>query len=537
LLLVNKFLNMQNNIVVNNISFEPTDDFFVLKNISVSFGEKKIGLVGNNGTGKTVLLKLLVGEIEPTVGKIQRIGKIAYLPQDYQIDLKKTVGEALEIVDKLKALEKIKNGDKNESLLEIVGDDWDIYNRAVEKLEYFNLHNIDFNRRLETLSGGEKVKIILAKLLIAKPDFIILDEPTNNLDQVSREIVYNLVKNWKQGLLVVSHDRGLLNLFDQIYELSEGSLKLYGGNYDFYKEQKEIENQSVKRQLGDAKKHFKKVKKQAEKTLEQQQKRAESGKKRRDKLGMGKTELDLMKDSSETTTSRLSKSHDKIINEAKEKLELAKDKIAPENLIVADLSGTNVPEGKLIIGMKDTSFSYGDKKIFENFNLSIYGPKRLAIEGVNGSGKTTLIKLMLQILKPDSGEVQIGVKRFAYLDQNFTILDKEKDILENIKQISKINESLARDWLAKFMFKSDNIFKKVKVLSGGERMRAALACILAGEEPPQLLILDEPTNNLDLNSIEQIESVLLNFEGALIVVSHDKKFLENIGVDENLMLI
>ena len=239
---------MQNNIVVNNISFEPTDDFFVLKNISVSFGEKKIGLVGNNGTGKTVLLKLLVGEIEPTVGKIQRIGKIAYLPQDYQIDLKKTVGEALEIVDKLKALEKIKNGDKNESLLEIVGDDWDIYNRAVEKLEYFNLHNIDFNRRLETLSGGEKVKIILAKLLIAKPDFIILDEPTNNLDQVSREIVYNLVKNWKQGLLVVSHDRGLLNLFDQIYELSEGSLKLYGGNYDFYKEQKEIENQSVKRQ-------------------------------------------------------------------------------------------------------------------------------------------------------------------------------------------------------------------------------------------------------------------------------------------------
>jgi len=148
----------------------------------------------------------------------------------------------------LKALEKIKNGDKNESLLEIVGDDWDIYNRAVEKLEYFNLHNIDFNRRLETLSGGEKVKIILAKLLIAKPDFIILDEPTNNLDQVSREIVYNLVKNWKQGLLVVSHDRGLLNLFDQIYELSEGSLKLYGGNYDFYKEQKEIENQSVKRQ-------------------------------------------------------------------------------------------------------------------------------------------------------------------------------------------------------------------------------------------------------------------------------------------------
>ena len=271
--------------------------------------------------------------------------------------------------------------------------------------------------------------------------------------------------------------------------------------------------------------------------MEQQQKRAESGKKRRDKLGMGKTELDLMKDSSETTTSRLSKSHDKIINEAKEKLELAKDKIAPENLIVADLSGTNVPEGKLIIGMKDTSFSYGDKKIFENFNLSIYGPKRLAIEGVNGSGKTTLIKLMLQILKPDSGEVQIGVKRFAYLDQNFTILDKEKDILENIKQISKINESLARDWLAKFMFKSDNIFKKVKVLSGGERMRAALACILAGEEPPQLLILDEPTNNLDLNSIEQIESVLLNFEGALIVVSHDKKFLENIGVDENLMLI
>ncbi len=524
-------------IIANDISFEIKSGVSIFSNLSVSLNGEKTGLVGKNGSGKTTLLRLLFGELEPTSGKIQRTGHIVYLSQDYQLNLQQIISETLGVKEKLEALNKVESGNKNSDLLKVIGKDWDIQSRMSEIFKRLKIEELSPNRVLSSLSGGERTKVVIAKLLISKPEFIILDEPTNNLDQESREIIYELIKNWQHGLLVVSHDRNLLNLLDQILELSNGKLKIYGGNYDKYKEQKELEEQVAKRQLVGAEQKLKKTKKQAQKTKEKQHKRSSQGKKLRDKIGMHRIILGKMKETSETTSSRLQKLHEKRIEGAVSNLKEAKAKISPENQINIDLSGTKVPTGKLIVETKDLNFSYeGTKLLFQNFTISLHGPIRLVLNGPNGSGKTTLIKLFLKELKPLNGEVSLGVDKFAYLDQSVAVLQKDKTLIDNLKRISNLDDNIARKWLARFLFRNEDVFKKVDILSGGERMRAALACILAGDKPPQLLILDEPTNNLDLDSIEQIESALLNFQGALIVISHDKNFLRNIGTKEEITM-
>ena len=206
-------------IIADNISFEARAGFPIFKNLSFSLNGEKTGLVGQNGTGKTTLLRLIIGELEPTEGKIQKKGTFAYLPQDYQIDLDQTIAEVLDLD---------------------ASSDYGIEDKAIRNFEKFNFKNPDFSRKLSSLSGGEKMKVILVKLLISEPDFIILDEPTNNLDQNSRKAVYELIKNWDKGLLVVSHDRELLNFLGQILELTLKRLNTYGGNYYNYKVQKKL---------------------------------------------------------------------------------------------------------------------------------------------------------------------------------------------------------------------------------------------------------------------------------------------------------
>lgn len=508
--------SVQSSTIVDNISLEIGAGVYIFKNLSLSLNGEKSGLVGKNGSGKTTLLRLLVGELEPTEGKIDRRVDIAYLPQDYQLDLAKTISEILELEH---------------------SNDYGIEDRALKHFDKLNFKNVDFSRRLKTLSGGERMKVVLVKLLISKPGFLIMDEPTNNLDQDSRGSVYDLIRNWDKGLLVVSHDRELLGLVDQILELTPKGLNIYGGNYNIYKAQKELEEEAQEKHLVAAKEDFNKTKKQAQKTKEKQEKRSAVGKKFRDTGSQPKIILNTMRSWSEKTTARLKKLHQARVEDAEEKFRKAKENIAPKNKINVDLSGTAVPAGKLVFDMKNINFSYSESnKLFQDLNLTVHGPARIAIKGPNGSGKTTLVRLMLGELKTSSGETSLGIERSAYLDQNTDILNNEETLVQNVKRISGLEDDLARVWLARFLFRGDTAFKKARVLSGGERMRAALACILAGENPPQLLILDEPTNNLDFDSIERIESALLNFRGALIVISHDQHFLGNIGVDKEIKL-
>lgn len=499
----------KNNLInLRNISFETKPGIFLFKNLTVTFNTKKYGLVGKNGVGKTTLIRLISGELKPLSGVVEKRAQIAYLPQDYQINLKISVSETIKATEKHKAL----------AALARVG-----------------LQHIELNRLMGSLSGGERMRVMLASLLVQEADFMILDEPTNNLDQEARQAVYDLIQRWKSGLLVISHDRTLLGFMDRILELSDKGLRVYGGNYETYVKQKNLEEEALQRQLSDAEREVKKIKRQAQTTKERQQKRSGHGKKVAPDLGLPKSILNEMRKHAQESTGKLKKTHEDRMSEASDKMKKAREKISPDNRIRIDLSQTKIPNSKLVVELKDVNFAYG-KPIFSQFNLTIYGPERLAISGPNGSGKTTLVKLILGELKPSSGKITLGINHSAYLDQNVAILDKSKTVLNNLRILSNLDEKISRNWLAQFLFPADDVFKKIEVLSGGEKMRAALACILAGDTPPKLLILDEPTNNLDLNSIEQIESALLNFEGALIIISHDKSFLKNVGIEKEINL-
>jgi ATPase subunit of ABC transporter with duplicated ATPase domains len=323
---------------------------------------------------------------------------------------------------------------------------------------------------------------------------------------------------------------------DEIWELTSKGLRKYGGHYDEYLAQKNSEQMAATRQFQTAQKNLRQIKKQAQITQEKQQRKAHRGHQDIHRLGVSKAVIDKMRDTSQSTTGRIRRQHIDKIQRVEELVLKAKDKILPANVIDVDLPMTKVPAGKMVLEIKDLGFSYDRKIIFNKFNLSMFGPTRLAVHGDNGSGKTTLAKLITGQLKPQTGQLTIGVDRTSYLDQDIALLDPQASLLNNLMQIAGLDAAESHNILARYLFPRDAPGKKVSMLSGGEKIRMALACIFSGQQPPQLLILDEPTNNLDMHSIEKIESALMNYSGAMMVISHDADFRHNIGVDRDVYL-
>lgn len=527
------------NITVQNLSWNLPNGEILLNNLSFSLNTEKTALIGKNGVGKTTLIRLLLGELQPTNGTIHINCKLAYLPQNFTFAKEATIADILGITEKLQALDNITAGSVDPKDFEIVNEDWTLKEKVVLQLEKLGLGNLELTRKMETLSGGETTRIVLANLLLQNPDFLILDEPTNNLDQESREALYNAIKEFSGGILVISHDRKLLSLVDQIMELSFQGLKFYGGNYEFYEEQKALEKAAVEQHLNDAKKDLKKVKIEIQKSQEKLQQREKQGNKLRKEGSQSKLLLDAMKERSEKTKEKLANKAVKMRQNAEDKLINAKAQKLEEKILKIDLAATFVPTSKIVVEIKDLSFNYenSNQPIIKNFNLILAGPKHIAIRGKNGSGKTTLLRLIIGELQSTSGEIKVGVAKIAYLDQQAKLLDQHKTILENFKDYNPdLTENDSYTRLAQFLFRNEAARKKVADLSGGERLRAALACVLMAKNPPQLLLLDEPTNHMDLESIASIENALKNYQGAIIVISHDAAFLENIGIDEFIEL-
>lgn len=529
-------------ITINNLSYSSPQGERIFDDISFTFPDKKTGLVGKNGSGKTTLLRLIVGEMPPESGKIEADSPIAYMPQDYQINLAESISKTLGIEKKLEAIKKLENAPENKSatLLEIIGDDWNVENRTRLALAKMNLPDIELNQKMEFLSGGQRMKVLLARLLIQDSHFLLLDEPTNNLDAETRKTVYEFIRDWKHGLILVSHDREMLMLMEEIIEISARKLRAYGGNYENYRTQKNTEKEALERQFVSSKQELRKNKKESLAVRERQERRNTRGKNQRIKFGLRrgpKGMFDQMESQANITSGKLKTKHEEKIQKAQEKFEELMTRIPEENRIHIDLSASRIPNGKIVAEFRDISFSYSLKKeLLRNISFSIIGPARVALVGANGSGKTTLIRLLLGELQPNSGNIYFPIQHYAYLDQQLGFMEPNDALIKNLQNMSGLSESEARDHLAKFLFAKDSIFKKFSSLSGGERIRAALACALAKKDTPELLVLDEPTNNLDLDSLEKLESALSNFRGALIVISHDRAFLENIGITKCIAL-
>lgn len=527
-------------VILKNISYKVPNGTKIFENLSFSFNSELIGLVGKNGSGKSTLAKLISNRIECDSGRIEIEGNIEYMPQLNQDLSDKSISEVFKVSEKYEALIRLETGRGNEQDLIIIDNDWDLENRINLVKKELMISHIDLNRKFSSLSGGEKIKCKLASLLLANPQFIILDEPTNHLDLEGRKIVYDFVSNWKGGMIVISHDRTLLRLMNSIAELNSSGLKLYGGNYDFYKEQKELEDEAVNSELRNINSEYKKAVLQKDEVLQRQLKNNISGEKRALKANMPKIMLNQMKGSGEKTFQKLKNSHSEKINSILEKRDEVKSRKTPRLNIKIDFDNSNRIKKNTLITAERINFSFNEKNnIWQNdISFNIKGGERILLKGKNGSGKTTLINLILGKLKPESGNLLVRTDKIGILDQEVSILKNELSVLDNLKNVSegKIEEHELRIRLGRFLFYKDDVFKKAEVLSGGERMRAGIACLLCSSNSPELLILDEPTNNLDLESINELACSIKEFKGSVLVVSHDIDFLNEIGIDNEIDL-
>lgn len=527
-------------IVVTSLGWNRPDGTNLFKNISFTCNLDKTGLTGNNGTGKSILAQIITGTLPASEGHVETGGVISYLPQNMEAFTGSTIAGLFGINERYAALHNILNGHGTEGDYLILNDDWELEERLHQALQSTGVDYLSPLRQFSTLSGGEQIRCVFASLLYNKPDFLILDEPTNHLDEHMRRFVYSFVREFKGGVLVISHDRELLRQMDKIIELTPGEAKVYGGNYDFYEEQKEIERNALEDQLRNAGTRLDKRTQEMHTALSRQSVRTKNAAEKSKNGGILKAVIHKRKGKAEQTAAALKKLHEKRVEDEQKTVDEIKQKLPVDRRMILDFTNTKTPGTKKIVLFENVQVKPdGENLLWSSpVSFSLLGNDRLHLRGANGSGKSTLLKLITGELQPDSGSVFLGVSSVACLDQNVSLLDNTRSILENILSYANnsIPESELRIRLARLLFFNDDVNKSVSVLSGGERMRLGLACLFAKAEPPGLILLDEPTNNLDLKSIQHMSKMLNEYCWPLIVVSHDRDFINDLHVNQELML-
>ncbi|MEV7061324.1 ABC-F family ATP-binding cassette domain-containing protein [Streptomyces collinus] len=524
---------MSTSITVTSLSFTWPDGSPVFEGLDVAFGPGRTGLVGINGSGKSTLLRLIAGELAPADGTVRVAGEVGYLPQNVTLDTTLRVDEALGIAEQRAALHAIEAGDVSEAHFETVGDDWDVEERALATLGELGLGHVELDRTIGEVSGGESVLLRLAALLLRRPDVLLLDEPTNNLDLYARRRLYAAVQSWPGVMVVVSHDRELLDLVDQIADLRSGRVTWYGGNYSDYEEALEIEQEAAERMVRVAEADFRKQKRELTDAQVKLARRKRYGQKMWDQKREPKIVMGARKRAAQESAGKHRIMHEEKLAEAKERLDDAVEAVRDDDEIRVDLPYTAVPPGRTVLTLQDLGLRYGARV---KGGLELRGPERVALIGRNGAGKTTLLRTIAGELAPESGEVRAHVP-LRFLPQRLDVLDGERTVAENVARFAPgATNNRVRARLARFLFRGARADQKAATLSGGERFRAALAALMLAEPAPQLLMLDEPTNNLDMASVRQLTTALESYEGALIVASHDLPFLESIGITRWLLL-
>ncbi|OMC01691.1 ABC transporter [Mycobacterium sp. NS-7484] len=526
-------------IVCSHLSFAWPDDTEVFSDLSFTVGPGRTGLVAPNGAGKSTLLKLIAGEYRPSSGSVHVDGPIGYLPQTLPLTAELTAAAVLGVADVLDALAALADGDAGDAVFTAIGDDWDIEERSRAQLDRLGLDGLALDRRLGTLSGGEVVSLGLAAQLLKRPSVLLLDEPTNNLDREARHRLYDALDSYTGCLLVVSHDRMLLDRMDQIAELYRGEIAFFGGNFTAYRAAVEAAQTVAEGNIRNAEQQLKREKRQLQEARERAARRSSNAARNLKDAGLPKIVAGQLKRDAQESAARADDVHARRVDDARSRLDEAERALRDDKVIALDLPDTVVPAGRTVFSGEGVQISRGGRKLFcsNGINLSIRGPERIALTGANGAGKSTLLRIIDGAVEPDAGTVQRAGGRVATLSQRLDLLDEGRTVAESLAAAAPgLSHTRRMHLLAQFLFRGDRINLPIAALSGGERLRATLACVLFAEPAPQLLLLDEPTNNLDLESVGQLESALNAYRGAFVVVSHDERFLEAIGIDRWLRL-
>ncbi|TDD19750.1 ABC-F family ATP-binding cassette domain-containing protein [Nonomuraea diastatica] len=539
---------MSFSLVIDHVSFAWPDGGKVLDGLDAAFPAGRTGLIGLNGSGKSTLIKIIAGELVPQSGSVTVSGNVGYLPQSVPLAAGRTVSDLLEISATRAALHAIEGGDVAEEHFTAVGDDWDVEERARAELDRLGLGDVGLDRTVGTLSGGETIMVALAAQLLKRPDVLLLDEPTNNLDLDARRRLYAAVSAWQGVLLLVSHDQALLELVDQVAELRDGAVRMYGGNLSAYQAQVADEQEAAERTVRTAEGEVRRQQRELVEARTRIDRGLRTGRKAFENKKVPKIVANGLKRKAQVSAGKQRTLHLEKLEEARERLTEAEQSVRDDAEIRIQLPGTEVPAGRTVLTLpldpppapapREDGPEDGPEDSAENGaeevrtavleTLVVRGPERIALLGPNGSGKTTLLKRIL------AHGAHVPVR---YLPQRLDLLDDSLSVVDNVRAAApsaSVNEVRAR--LARFLFRGERANQAAGTLSGGERFRATLAALLSAEPPPQLLLLDEPTNNLDMASVGRLAQALSAYRGALIVASHDMPFLETLGITRRLHL-
>jgi ATPase subunit of ABC transporter with duplicated ATPase domains len=495
----------------------------------------KIALIGNNGAGKSTLLRIIAGELEPHEGKVICDTPPYYIPQLFGQYNELTIAQALRIDTRLAALKEILAGNVTEHNLNELNDDWTIEERCQEALQYWQLQELDLSQKMAALSGGQKTKVFLAGIHIHQPQLVLLDEPSNHLDTAGRQLLYQFIETTNSSLIVVSHDRKLLNLLNTVCDLGKRGLTVYGGNYDFYYEQKQIAGNALSQDIQSKEKELRKAKEKERETMERQQKLDARGKRKQEKAGVARIMMNTLRNSAENSTAKTKSAHAEKIDGISGELQALRNELPDIDKMKFGFDNTALHKGKVLFTASGINHSYDNEKLIwkEHLDFQITSGERIAIRGLNGSGKSTLIRIILGDLEPTTGAVQRADNKYVYIDQDYSLINNKLSVYEQALQYNKtgLQEHEIKIRLTRFLFSKEHWDKPCSALSGGERMRLILCSLTIGNQAPDIIVLDEPTNNLDIQNIEILTAAINDYEGTLIVVSHDEHFTEQVNIE------
>ncbi|PKH22535.1 ABC transporter ATP-binding protein [Enterobacterales bacterium CwR94] len=513
-------------LTLERVSYRLPDGTALFSELTEQFDARRTALVGRNGVGKSLLAKMLAGLLTPSTGQLQRSGRVQYLAQHLSPQPGDTVAALAGVGDQLAALKRIEAGSIDAADFDVLGDDWDLRQRLQTQLAACGLGHLTPESAAHSLSGGEAMRVALSGALLSDADFLILDEPTNHLDVASRTALIQQLLRWPRGLLVISHDRALLQQMERIVELSPLGIRSYGGNYAFYQQQKAQETAAASQHLERLKTDRKREEQAQRAQRERQEKRQSRGQRQGKEANQAKILLGRQKARSEASAGKLAQQHSlKRAQLSQQVREAAQNIDAAQQVILHSGAFNNIAHN--VVTLTDAGLPYVSAP-FTPVTLTVHGGQRIGVIGANGCGKSTLLKVLAGQYAPISGHIARGVHA-AYLDQQLTLLDPQKTVLEQLLAVNtQAGEAQLRMQLAQLGLDARRVSLPCGSLSGGEQLKAALATVIYADSPASFLLLDEPSNHLDLPSLTALESFLNQYQGTLMVVSHDEVFLHNI---------